>query len=109
MPLPAMVWAFFLGIILPVSRVARPPTEASILYVAGLDGILVATAISVLLWPILLLYVLPVRGFDWAPEEYTPTTVTLVVGGTVWYLLMLVVPMYVFVLFAGFGDVMSGT
>jgi hypothetical protein len=109
MPLPAMVWAFFLGIVLPVSRVARPPTEASILYVAGLDGILVATAISVLLWPILLLYVLPVRGFDWAPEEYTPTTVTLVVGGTVWYLLMLVIPMYVFVLFAGFGDVMSGT
>lgn len=109
MPLPAMVWAFFLGIVLPVSRVVRPPTEASLVYVTALDGMMVATAVSILLWPILLLYVLPVRGFDWYPEERTPTTVALVVGGTVWYLLLLVVPMYVFALFAGFGDVMTAT
>lgn len=109
MPLPAMVWGFFLGSVLPMSRTVRPPTEASILYVAALDGMMVATAISILLWPILLLYVLPVRGFDWYPEEHTPTTVALVVGGTVWYLLFLVVPMYIFALFAGFGDVMTAT
>lgn len=109
MPLPAMVWGFFLGSVLPMSRTVRPPTEASILYVAALDGMMVATAISILLWPILLLYVLPVRGFDWYSEEHTPTTVALVVGGTVWYLLFLVVPMYIFALFAGFGDVMTAT
>lgn len=87
-----MVWAFCLRSALPVSRVVRPPTQASILYVAALDGIVVATAVSFVLWPILLLYVLPVRGFDWYSEEHTPTTVALVVGGTVWYLLWLVVP-----------------
>ena len=109
MALPGMVWAFFFGSVLTLSRDIRPPTQASELYVAGVDGIVVATVVSLLLWPILLLYVLPDRGFDWYSENSTPTTVTLVVGGTVWYLLWLVVPMYVFVFFAGFGEVISGS
>lgn len=109
MPLPGMVWAFLFGGVLPVSRVVRPPTEASMLYVAALDGILMATVVSVLLWPILLLYVLPVRGLDWYADADAPRTAGLVVGGTVWYLLWLVVPVYVFALFAGFGDAMTVT
>lgn len=104
-----MVWAFFFGSVLSLSRDVLPPTQASELYVSGVDGIVVATAVSILLWPILLLYVLPARGFDWHSENSTPTTVALVVGGTVWYLLWLVGPMYLFVFFAGFGEVMSGS
>lgn len=109
MVLPAMVWAFFFGSVLSLSRDVRPPTRASELYVSGMDGIIVATVVSIFLWPTLLLYVLPARGFDWYSEKNTSTTVALVVGATVWYLLWIVVPMYVFVFFAGFGDAMTGT
>lgn len=108
MPLPAVLWGFLFGSALSLSRDVRPPTRASELYVAGIDGIVVATVLSALLWPVLLLYVLPARGFDWDRDEYGPRTVLLVVAGTVWYLLFLVGPAYVFVLLAGWGDVLSG-
>lgn len=106
-PLPAAVWGFLFGSGLSLSRDVRPPTRASELYVAGVDGIAVATLASIVLWPALVLYVLPARGIDWDPAEYAPTTVLLVVGATVWYLVWLVGPAYVLAVFAGFGDAMS--
>lgn len=107
MVLPGMVWAFFFGSVLTLSRDVRPPTPASGLYVSGIDGLVVATVISLLLWPALLLYVLPGRGLQWFSRKDLKT-VALAVGGTVWYLVWLVVPMYAFVLFAGLGEVMGG-
>lgn len=107
-PLPAACWGFLCGSIVSLSLDIRPPTEASPLYISGLDGIIVATVLSLLLWPILLLYVLPAQGFDWYSNEDLSTTVALAIGGIVWYLPWLVVPTYVLVLFAGFGDVMAG-
>jgi hypothetical protein len=86
----------------------RPPTQASEIYVAGIDGIVVATLLSLLLWPFLLLYVLPGSGLDWDRNEYAPKTIMLVVGSLVWYLMFLVGPAYILALFAGFGDVMAG-
>ncbi|WP_323190550.1 hypothetical protein [Halostella sp. PRR32] len=108
-PLPAVCWGFLCGSVVSMSLDVRPPTDASPLYVSGLDGIIVATAVSLLLWPALLLYVLPARGFNWYSNEDTSTTVALVIGGTIWYFPWLVIPTYVIVLFAGFGDVMTGT
>ena len=107
-PLPAVCWGFLCGSVVSLSLDVRPPTDASPLYVSGLDGIIVATAVSLLLWPALLLYVLPARGFDWYSNKDSSTTVTLVIGGTVWYLPWLISPTYLIVLFAGFGDVMTG-
>lgn len=107
-PLPALVWGFLFGGVLSVSLDVRPPTQASKIYVAGIDGIVVATLISLLVWPILLLYVLPGGGVDWDPNEYASKTITLVVGSLVWYLVFLVGPVYTLSLFAGFGDVMAG-
>jgi len=107
-PLPALVWGFFFGGTLSVSLDVRPPTQASEIYVAGIDGIVVATLSSLLLWTFLLLYVLPWRELDWDPNEYAPKTIVLVVGSLVWYLAFLVGPAYILALFAGFGDVMTG-
>ena len=107
-PLPALVWGFLFGSVLSVSLDVRPPTQASEIYVAGIDGIVVATLVSILLWPILLLYVLPANGVDWDRNEYAPKTVVLVVVSLVWYLVFLVGPAYVLSIFAGFGDVMAG-
>jgi hypothetical protein len=108
-PLPAVVWGFCFGCVISLSRDLRTPGKASPLYVAGLDGIAVATLVSLLLWPALLLYVLPERGFDWDPAEYDVRTVLLVVAGIVWYLLFLVGPAYAMSVFAGFGDSFSAT
>lgn len=107
-PLPAVVWGFFFGSILSLSLDVRPPTQASEIYVAGVDGIAVATVMSFLVWPAVLLYVLPRKGFDWDPEDYSGSTVLLVVGSLLWYLVFLVGPAYVFTVFAGFGDAMAG-
>jgi len=107
-PVPAACWGFLCGTVVSVSLDVRPPTDASPLYVSGIDGIVVATAISLLLWPALLLSVLPARGWDWYSPADRSTTAPLVVAGTVWYLSWLVVPTYYVVLFAGFGDAMSG-
>jgi hypothetical protein len=107
-PLPALVWGFLFGGTLSVSLDVRPPTQASEIYVAGIDGIVVATLISLLLWPFLLLYVLPEIGLDWDCNEYTPKTIILIVGSLLWYLAFLVGPAYVLSLLAGFGDVMAG-
>lgn len=106
-PVPAACWGFLCGSVVSLSRDVRPPTEASPLYVSGVDGIVVATAVSIVLWPALLLYALPARGIDWDADG-NASTVALVLGGTVWYLPWLVVPTYVIVLLAGFGDVMTG-
>lgn len=108
-PLPGVAWGFLFGCTLSLSRDVRPPTRASELYVAGVDGIVAATLVSVVLWPTLLVYVLPRRGVDWDPDGYGPTTVLLVLGVTVWYLLFLVGPAYALSVFAGFGDSFSGT
>lgn len=107
-PLPAAVWGFFFGSGLSLSRDVFSPGQASELYAAGVDGIVIATVVSLVLWPTVLLYALPDRGIDWDPERYSPTTVVLVVSSLVWYLVFLVGPAYVFTVFAGFGDVMSG-
>jgi hypothetical protein len=107
-PLPAAVWGFLFGSGISLSRDVFSPGEASELYAAGIDGIVIATAVSLVLWPLLLLYVLPKKGFDWDPRGYSPSTVLLVVVGLVWYLALLVGPAYVFTVLAGFGDVMSG-
>jgi hypothetical protein len=107
-PLPAVVWGFLFGSVLELSSDLRPPTRASPLYLGGVDGIAVATLVSLLLWPTLLLYVLPRTGVDWDPNDYAPTTVFLVVAGLVWYLLFLVGPAYALSVFAGFGDAMAG-
>lgn len=108
LPFPAALWGFLFGIGLSVSPELRQPGRASPLYLGGVDGIVVASLVSLVLWPALLLYVLPGRGFDWSPGGRSPTTVALVVGGTVWYLLFLVVPWYALSVFAGFGDAMAG-
>jgi hypothetical protein len=107
-PLPAVVWGFLFVNVLSISPDIREPTSASPLYVGGVDGIVVATLVSLVLWPVVLLYVLPTRGYDWDPEEYSMTTVVLVVGGLLWYFLFLVGPAYVLSIFAGFGDAMTG-
>ena len=107
-PLPALVWGFLFGGVLSVSLDVRPPTQASEIYVAGIDGIVVATLVSLLLWPILLLYVLPGSGLDWDRNKYAPKTIILVVGSLLWYLVFLTGPAYILSLVAGFGDVMAG-
>lgn len=107
-PLPAAVWGFFFGSGISLSRDVFSPGKASELYAAGVDGIVIATVVSLLLWPVVLLYVLPRKGYDWDPADYSPTTILLVVGSLIWYLVFLVGPAYVFTVFAGFGDVMSG-
>lgn len=107
MPLPAIVWGFFGGLAFSLSSDVRPPSKASPLYLAGVDGIVVGTLISLPLWPILLLYVLPNRGLDWDPEDYSPTTVVIVLAATVWYLAFLVGPTYVLSILAGLGEVMG--
>lgn len=107
-PLPAAVWGFFFGAGLSASRDVRGPTQASELYVAGVDGIILATVVSLLVWPTVLLYVLPAKDLDWDPAKYAPTTLLLVLGSLVWYLVFLVGPAYVLTVLAGFGDVMSG-
>lgn len=86
----------------------RPPTQASEIYVAGIDGIVVATLISLLLWPFIILYVLPSSGLDWDRNEYAPKTIILGVGSFVWYLALLVGPAYILSLLAGFGDAVAG-
>ena len=107
MPLPAAIWAFLFGFGLSLSSDVRPPTKAASLYVAGVDGIALATLVSLPLWPALLLSLLPKRGFDWAPNDYGPKTAALVVTGTIWYLVFLVGPAYALSILAGFGQVMS--
>jgi hypothetical protein len=107
-PLPAVFWGILFGVVLSVSPDLREPTSASPLYVGGVDGIVVATIVSLLVLPVVVLYLLPARGYDWVPEEYSTTTVVLVVGGLLWYLLFLVGPAYVLSIFAGFGDAMTG-
>lgn len=107
LPLPAAVWAFFFGFDLSLSSDVRPPTKAAPLYVAGVDGITLTTLISLPLWPVLLLYILPSRGLDWDPNGYDSKTTLLVVTSTIWYLVFLVGPAYVLSLLAGFGQVMS--
>jgi hypothetical protein len=107
-PLPALCWGFLWGSVVSLSLNIRSPTGSSPIYVAGLDGIVVATAVSLVVWPGLLLYVLPARGFDWYANKDTSTTVSLVIGGTVWYLPWLVIPAYVLGLVFGWGDVLAG-
>jgi hypothetical protein len=106
-PLPAVVWGFLCGTVVSVSLDVRPETKASPIYVSGLDGIVVATAVSLVVWPILLLVVLPDRGVRWYRDEDTASTGALVLSSTVWYLLFLVGPAYVLTVLAGFGDAMS--
>ncbi|MEF8801484.1 MAG: hypothetical protein V5A38_13240 [Halolamina sp.] len=108
-PLPAVVWGFLFGAGLSLSRDVLSPGTASPLYAAGVDGIVLATVVSLVLWPVLLLYILPEKGIDWVPEGDQPNAALLVVAGVVWYLVFLVGPAYVFTLFAGFGDSFSGT
>lgn len=108
-PLPAVVWGVLFGAGLSLSRDVLPPGQASPLYAAGVDGIILATVVSLVLWPVLLLSVLPDRGIDWIPEGDRPKAALLVVAGLVWYLVFLVGPAYVFTIFAGFGDAFSGT
>jgi hypothetical protein len=108
MPLPAACWGFLCGSIVSLSLDIRPPTGASPLYVSGVDGIVVATAVSLLLWPVLLLYVLSTRGINWYANDDRLSTVALVIGGIIWYLPWLVIPTYYIVLVAGFGDVLTG-
>lgn len=107
MPLPAVLWGLLFGIGLSLSLDVRPETKASPIYVAGLDGIALATIVSLPLWPILLLYVLPIRGFDWDSNDYDAKTILLVVTGTIWYLIFLVGAAYALSILAGFGDAMS--
>lgn len=107
MPLPAAIWGFFFGFGLSLSLDVRPPAKASPIYLAGLDGIGLATIISLPLWPALLLYVIPDRGLDWNPNDYGPKTTLLVATSTLWYLVFLVGPGYVLSILAGLGDVMS--
>lgn len=103
MPLPAALWGFLAGSVFSLSAGGTPSTAS-----AAVDGIVAATLVSVLLWPTVLLYVLPAGGVDWTPTGRTLPTVALVVGGTAWYLLFLVVPASVATVFAGFGEAMSG-
>jgi len=108
-PLPAIVWGFFFGSVLELSPDLRPPSAASPSYLGGIDGIVVATLVSSLLWPTLLLYILPRVGIDWDPNEYPASTIILILSGLGWYLMCLIGPAYVLSVFAGFGDAMSGT
>lgn len=107
-PVPATVWGFLFGSVLSLSRDVRPPADASSLYVGGIDGIAVATALVLVSLPVLSLRVLPARGTGRDPADDTPRTVLLVLAGTVWYLLLLVGPAYALTVLAGFGDAMSG-
>ncbi len=101
-PVPAAVWGFVWGVVVSVSPAVRRPTEAAPLHVAGVDGIVAATAVSLLAWPALLLYVLPRRGLRWYDDR--ATTVPLVLGWVVWYVCLLAGPAYALSVFAGFGQ-----
>lgn len=107
-PLPAVVWGFFFGAGISLSRDVLSPGKASELYAAGVDGIVAATAVSLVVWPVVLLYVLPRKNHDWDPNGYSASTVLLVVTSLLWYLVFLVGPAYVISVFAGFGDAMTG-
>lgn len=108
LPLPAAVWGFLFGAGLSASRDLLSPGDAAPLYAAGVDGIVVATLVSAVLWPAAVLWWLPRRGVVWRPDGDGPETVALVVAGVVWYLLWLAGPAYVLSVFAGFGQAMSG-
>ncbi|MEF8807062.1 hypothetical protein [Natronomonas sp.] len=107
-PLPAVVWGFFFGAGISLSRDVLSPGKASELYAAGVDGIVIATAVSLVVWPVVLLYVLPRKNLDWDPNGYSASTVLLVVTSLLWYLVFLIGPAYVISVFAGFGDAMTG-
>jgi hypothetical protein len=103
-----VVWAVIFGAVLSVSPDFRQPTAASPLYVGGVDGIVVATVSSLLLWPIVFIRVVPSLGIEWFPDEEERRTLVLVVVSLCWYLVFLVGPAYALSVFAGFGDAMSG-
>ena len=106
-PIPAAVWGFLWGGTLSFRADLQPP-EATI-GAAAMDGLVVATAASVLLWPAVLLYGLPATGTDWFADWTRPRTALLVVAATGWYLLFLVVPGYFLSILAGIGGAMTGT
>lgn len=106
-PLPAAVFGFWWGFGMSFSRDVLDPGTAAPLYAAGMDGLVLATLISAVLWPAMLLYVLPRRGYDWRPEDDEARSLLVVLGGLAWYLVFLVGPVYVLTIFAGFGQVMS--
>ncbi len=99
MPLPAIVWYLIFGIALRVGLNTGSSTSSSVMFTAGVNAIVGATVVSLLLWPILLLYVLPAKGFNWHGDEHTPTTVVLVLSGLLWYLLVLTIPVGLLVFF----------
>ena len=105
-PVPAVLWGFVFGVGVSVSSDVRSPPAAAPLYVAGVDGTAVATAISLVAWPVFLLYLLPTRGLEWYDD--LKTTTVLVVVGVPWYFSILAATSYVLSVFAGFGQVMSG-
>lgn len=72
MPLPAAFWGFLFGSVLSLSLDVRPETKASPIYVAGLDGIALATLVSLPLWPILFLHVLPAAASTGTRATTTP-------------------------------------
>jgi hypothetical protein len=106
-PLPAVLWGFLFGTGLSTSRDVLDPGGAAPLYAAGVDGVVFATAVSLLLWPAILLSGLPDRGLDWADGRYDRRTGALTVIGVCWYHLFLAVPGYVLSIAAGFGQVLS--
>lgn len=106
-PVPALVWSLVFAITLSISPELRQPSKASPLYVGGLDGIIMATVVSLLLWPAILLHGLPRLGVNWFPRNQSRKPQLLVVLGLTWYLVFLIGPAYGLSVFAGFGDAMS--
>lgn len=106
MPVPGIVWGVFWGATLAIRSDLQPP-EATI-GAAAFDGLITATVLSLLLWPLVLLFVLPSRGYPWYPADERLSAALLVIGGTGWYLLFIVVPMYYLSLLAGIGGAMTG-
>jgi len=105
-PLPGGTWGFIWGATLAIRSDLQPP-EATI-GAAAIDGLVIASVFSLLLWPAILLVVLPARGYDWSPEDDRLLSALLVIGGTSWYLLFIVGPMYYLSLLAGIGGAMTG-
>lgn len=108
-PLPAALWGFCFGVVISLSGDLGPTAAEPDLYHLGVEGIIVATAVSAVLWPAVLLYWLPSIDVSWYGDEAGLKEIALAVGATAWYLLFVVYPAYMFVFFAGFGQAFSGT
>jgi len=109
-PIPCIVWWFLWGFLADVT--GREVPLQSDAWVLGIPGLgmpsVVATAASLLWWPVVLLYALPALGVEWHEEYRTVTTAAILLAATAWYLLFVAGAIMVLDVFAGFGESFNG-